>query len=108
MGKKIVNNINTGINLSAVNNELRKESLNLNDQSGSTTATATSATNNEAFSVSQTPSVSSSKVEDIEEESSKRKESISGNCLIDVNINIGIFGEMFMSYTFFFYKQSKI
>ena len=50
------------------------------------TATATFATNNETFSVSQTPSVSSSKVEDIEEESPKRKESISGNRIIDVNI----------------------
>ena len=50
------------------------------------TATATFATSNETFSVSQTPSVSSSKVEDIEEESPKRKESISGNRIIDVNI----------------------
>ena len=37
------------------------------------TATATFATSNETFSVSQTPSLSSSKVEDIEEESPKRK-----------------------------------
>ena len=50
------------------------------------TATATFATSNETFSVSQTPSLSSSKVEDIEEESPKRKESISGNHIIDVNI----------------------
>ena len=49
------------------------------------TATATFATSNETFSVSQTPSVSSSKVEDIEE-SPKIKESISGNRIIDVNI----------------------
>ena len=49
------------------------------------TATATFATSNETFSVSQTPSASSSKVEDIEE-SPKIKESISGNRIIDVNI----------------------
>ena len=49
-------------------------------------ATATFATSNETFSVSQTPSLSSSKVEDIEEESPKRKESISGNHITDVNI----------------------
>ena len=49
------------------------------------TATATFATSNETFSVSQTRSVSSSKVEDIEE-SPKIKESISGNRIIDVNI----------------------
>ena len=40
------------------------------------TATATFATSNEAFSVSQTPSLSSSKVEDIEEESPKRKKKL--------------------------------
>ena len=47
--------------------------------------TAMFATSNETFSVSQIPSLSSSKVEDIEEESPKRKESISGNH-IDVNV----------------------
>ena len=55
------------------------------------TATATFATSNETFSVSQTPSLSSSKVEDIEEESPKRKEGISGNHIIDVNTLLGIF-----------------
>ena len=50
------------------------------------TATATFATSNQTFSVSQTSSLSSYKVEDIEEESTKRKESISGNRIIDVNI----------------------
>ena len=55
------------------------------------TATATFATSNETFSVSQTPSLSSSKVEDIEEESPKRKESISGNRIIDVNILLVVF-----------------
>ena len=52
------------------------------------TATATFATSNETFSVSQTPSLSSSKVEDIEEESPKRKESTSRNHT-DVNILLG-------------------
>ena len=36
------------------------------------------------FCVSQTPSLSSFKVEDIKEEWTKRKESISGNRVIDV------------------------
>ena len=47
-------------------------------------ATATFAKSTKTFSVSQTPSVSSSKVEDIEVELPKRKESISGNRVIDV------------------------
>ena len=50
------------------------------------TATATFSTSNETFSVSQTPSLSSSKVEDIEEELPKRKEILSGNHIADVNI----------------------
>ena len=48
------------------------------------TATATFGTSNETFSASQTSSLSSFKVEDIEEESPKRKENISGNRIIDV------------------------
>ena len=51
--------------------------------------TAMFATSNETFSVSQTPSLSSSKVEDIEEESPKRKESISGDHT-NVNILLGV------------------
>ena len=50
------------------------------------TTTATLAASNEMFSVSQTSSLSSSKEEDIEEELPKRKESISGNHIIDANI----------------------
>ena len=50
------------------------------------TATGTFATSNETFSVSQTPLLSSSKLKDIEEESPKRKESISGDRIIGVNI----------------------
>ena len=50
------------------------------------TATTTFATSNETLSVSQTTSLSSSKVEDIEEESPKRKDSISENHITDVNI----------------------
>ena len=96
MRRQTVNNVNTGINLSTVNNELKKDNLNINDQSGSTTATETFDTSNETFSVSQRPSMSSSKVGDIQEEPSKRKECISGNRIIDVSILSGIFGEMFM------------
>ena len=55
------------------------------------TATAMFATSNQTFSVSQTSSLSSYKVEDIEEESTKRKESISGNRIIDVNILLVVF-----------------
>ena len=55
------------------------------------TATTTFATSNQTFSVSQTSSLSSYKVEDIEEESTKRKESISGNRIIDVNILLVVF-----------------
>ena len=50
------------------------------------TAPAMFATSNETFSVPQAPSLSSSKAKDIEEESPKRKESISWNHIIDVNI----------------------
>ena len=46
--------------------------------------TVTFCKSNKTFSVSQTPSVSSSKVENREEELPKRKESICGNCVIDV------------------------
>ena len=94
MGRQFVNNVNARIDLSTVNNESKNDNLNTRDQSGSTNATATFATCNETFSVSQTPSISSCKVEDLEEESLKRKESISGNRIIDVNILSGIFGEM--------------
>ena len=55
------------------------------------TATTTFATSNQTFSVSQTSSLSSYKVEDIEEESTKRKESVSGNRIIDVNILLVVF-----------------
>ena len=54
-----------------------------------------SGTSDETFSVSQTLSVSSSKVEDIEDELPKRKETFSGNRIIDdVNILSDNFGEM--------------
>ena len=47
-------------------------------------ATSTFGKSNKRFSVSQTPSVSSSKVEDIEEGLPKKKESISRDRVIDV------------------------
>ena len=86
MKRQLVNNVNTGINLSTVNNESENDSLNIHHQSDSTTATATFATSNKTFSTSQTPSVSSTKVDDIEKESPKTKESIPGNHFIDVNM----------------------
>ena len=94
MRRQLVNNVNTGINLSNVNIESKNDNLIIHDQSGSTTATATFAASNETFSFSQTSSVSSSKKEDIEEKSPKRKENISVNRIIDVNILKGIFGEI--------------
>ena len=86
MRRQLVNNVNTGINSWTVNIESKNDNLNIHDQmnGGIAPATATFAKSNKTFSVSQTPSVSSSKVEDIEEELPKRKESISGNCVIDV------------------------
>ena len=55
--RQLVNNLNTGTNLSTVNNESKNDNLNIHDQSVSTTCTvtATFATSNETFSVSQTP-----------------------------------------------------
>ena len=79
MQLQLLNNVNTRISFSTADNESKNGNLN-------TTATATFVTSNETFSVSQTPSLSSFKVEDIEEESAKRKESISENHIIDVNI----------------------
>ena len=76
---KLLNNVNTWINFSTADNESKNGNLN-------TYSIGTIATSNETFSVSQTPSLSSYKVEDIEEESPKRKEHISGNRIIDVNI----------------------
>ena len=55
------------------------------------TATKTFATSNETFSVSQTPSLSSFKVEDIRRRINKRKGNISGNRIIDVNILLVVF-----------------
>ena len=87
-------NVNTGINSSTVSNESKNDNLNMHDQDGSTNATSMFARSTEMFSVSPTSLVSSSKVEDLEEESPKRKKNISGNRIIDVNIPIGVFGEM--------------
>ena len=92
MRRQLLNNVNTGINYSTAD-KWQFEYLDI-IKVVVPTATATFATSNETFSVSQTPSLSSSKVEDIEEESTKRKESISENRIIDVNIFSGIFGEM--------------
>ena len=79
MRRQLLNNVNTGINFSTADNESKNSNLN-------TYSIGTIATSNETFSVSQTPSLSSYKVEDIEEESPKRKGRISGNRIIDVNI----------------------
>ena len=87
MRRQLLNNVNTGLiaQLQIMNQKWQFEYLYIIKVVVST-ATATFATSNETFSVSQTSSLSSSKVEDIEEESPKRKESISGNHIIDVNI----------------------
>ena len=83
--KQLLSNVNTGISFSTADNESKNSNLNTYSYIIKVvvpTATATFATSNEMFSVSQTPSLSSSKVEDIEEESPKRKESISGIILL--------------------------
>ena len=60
----------------------KKRQFEYYDQSGSITTTATFATSNEPCSVSQTPSVSSSKVGDIEEEYPKGKKLFLGILLL--------------------------
>ena len=67
--------------------------ISIHNESSSThcDATAMFATSNETFSVSQTPSLSLSKVKDIEEEPTKRKEGISGDRIIDVNVLLVVF-----------------
>ena len=94
MRRQLLNNVKTWINFSTADNESKNGNFNRYlyiIKVVVPTATAKFATSNETFSVSQTPSLSSSKVEDIEEESPKRKEGISGNHIIDVNILLGIF-----------------
>ena len=56
----------------------------IKESGGITPTTAMFAKSNKMFSASQTPSVSSSKVEDIEEELPKTKEITCGNLVIDV------------------------
>ena len=46
-----MNNVDTRINLSTVNNESKNDNLNIHDQSG-VAATATFATSNQTFSAS--------------------------------------------------------
>ena len=89
MRKQLLNNENTGINFSTVDNESQKRQYII--KVVVPTATATFATGNETFSAFQTSSLSSTKVEDIEEEPTKRKESISGTRIIDVNILLMVF-----------------
>ena len=92
MRKQLLSNVSTGISFSTADNESKNSNLNTYSYIIKVvvpTATAMFATSNETFSVSQTPSLSSTKVEDIEEESPKRKESTSGNHT-DVNILLGV------------------
>ena len=91
--REFVNNVNTKSNLSKVDNESKNHDLNVYILS----KWWFHWNNNVCYkwwNVSQTLSVSSSKVEDIEDESPKRKETISGNRIIDVNKLSDIFGEM--------------
>ena len=86
---QLLTQVNTRINFSTADNELKNGNLHTYTYLIKVvvlTATATFATSNETFSVSQTVSLASSKVEDIEKESPKRKESILGNHIFDVNI----------------------
>ena len=94
MRRQLLHNVNTGINFSTADDESKTGNLNIYSYIIKVvvpTATATFATSDETFSVSQTLSLSSSKVEDTGEVSPKRKESISGNRIIDVNILLAVF-----------------
>ena len=84
MRRQLLNNVNTWTDFSIADNEIKKWQFEYLYIIIVVVPTATAAftTSNEMFSVSQTPSLSSSKVEDIEEESPKRKESISGIILL--------------------------
>ena len=87
MRRHFLNNVNTGINFWTADNESKNGNLNtcryIIKVVGSTHCNSNVCYK---FSVSQTPGLSSSEVEDIEEESPKRKENISGNHIIDVDI----------------------
>ena len=83
--RQLLNNVNTGINFSTADNESYRSSTHC--------STAMFVTSNETFFVSQTPSLLLSKSEDLEDESPKRKKSISGNRIIDVNIFSVVFLE---------------
>ena len=72
MRRQLLNNVNTGINFSTADNESKNSNLKhlYIIKVVVPTAITTFVTSNKTFSVSQT---SSSKVEDIEEKSPKRK-----------------------------------
>ena len=96
MRRQLLNNVNTGIDFATADNEIKKwqfEYLAIHNPIKVVvpTGTATLTTSNETFSVSQKPSLSSSKLEDMEEDTPKRKENISGNHIIDVNIILVVF-----------------
>ena len=74
--RQLLNNVKTWINFSTADNESKNGNFNRYlyiIKVVVPTATAKFATSNETFSVSQTPSLSSSKVEDIKKESSRSK-----------------------------------
>ena len=94
MRRQLLNNVNTGILFSTADSKSKNGNLNTSQniiKEVVPTATAKFRTSNETFSVSQTPSLYSSKMEDKEEESPKRKGSISGNCIIDVKMLLVVF-----------------
>ena len=83
--------VNTGINLLTVNNKSKNDNLSIYMiwsrkvlVLGVIQQISILSKSNKMFSISQTPPVSSSKVENIEEELPQRKESICGNWVIDV------------------------
>ena len=83
--RQLLNNVNTGINFSTAHNESKIGNLNTYSyiiKIVLPTAIATFAASNKTFSVSQRPLLSSAKMEDIEEESSKRKKTFLGIVLL--------------------------
>ena len=85
--KDFVNIVNTGINLSNINNESIKDNL----VNSNVNSTILPKSDNEQILNPQKLSASSSKVQSIEVTPANKKEDISGNRIIDANILSGAF-----------------
>ena len=88
--KDFVNIVNTGINLSNINNESIKDNL----VNSNVNSTILPKSDNEQILNPQKLSGSSSKVQSIEVTPANKKEDISGNRIIDANILSDVFCEL--------------